>query len=496
MPLWKKFVLGAGGGLALLFAVIAIRTAGYGAATHNGTHAALPEGVAVDSSAAAQHLGEAIRFRTVSTTEADGGVDDPAPWRAFHDWLESTYPSVHLTMTRETLAELTLLYRWEGSDPALAPLILMAHQDVVPADAADKRWTAPPFDGRIVDGMIIGRGTLDDKGSLIALMEASEALIADGFAPRRTVYFLFGHDEEVGGSGAEAAFTALARRGVSPVAVIDEGLITVDPNPVTGKPTSIIGVAEKGYLTLTLTARGEGGHSSLPPTDGAAFRLARALTALEERPLPSHIGEAPVEGFFRALAADLPVTTRMALANRWLLGGMVKRAFAALPAANAMVRTTTAPTMLRGSPKDNVLPAEAVATVNFRVHPADSIKDVVAHVEATVAGIEGISVDIVEGTEPMPVAPMGGAAFDALSTVARGLSPSAPVVPGLVLGATDSRHARELTPYIYRYMPIVASVDDIAGIHGAGEAVSIDNLMRMVTGYQQLIKLLDAAPSP
>ena len=243
----------------------------------------LADALPVDRDRAAHHLSEAVRFRTVS--HQDASQNDVAEWDRFHAWLQETYPTAHAAMTREVVAGHTLVYTWPGDDPARAPVILMAHQDVVPVTpGTESDWRHGPFDGVIDDGAVWGRGSVDNKSSLIALFEAIEALAVDGFAPAASVIVLSGHDEEAGGSGAAAAAALLRDRGVHAEFALDEGLAIVADFPLLGRPVALIGIAEKGYGTLRVTAAAAGGHSSAPPSETGVATLARAVLAITERP--------------------------------------------------------------------------------------------------------------------------------------------------------------------------------------------------------------------
>jgi carboxypeptidase PM20D1 len=482
--------------LAAAITVVAVQTLRFRPAA-TGERTELRAAPAIDVDRAAQRLGEAIRIRTVSTGEP--AARDEAPWHALHAWLASSYPGVHATLQREQIAGLTLLYTWTGSDPALAPIVLMAHQDVVPInDATLGDWTHPPFDGVVADGIVWGRGALDNKGGLVGLMEATEALIDSGFTPERTIMLLFGHDEEVGGEGVRQAVELLRARKVVPQLVLDEGFMVLAEFPLTGRPAGVIGVAEKGYLTLKLTALAAGGHSSMPPRNSGAVRLARAIVALEEDPMTGSLADPPIDDLLRAVATDMPWLKRAVLANGWLFSRLVDAQLSALPSGNALMRTTTAPTMLSGSVKDNVLPQAAFALVNFRIHPRDSVDSVTEHVRKVVAPF-AIEIERAEGVlhaEPSPIAPTDTPGYRTLEALARWVGPGAPVAPGLVLGATDARHFATLTEAAYRFMPVIATPAEIDGFHGTDERLSVANIGRMVEGYARLMATLAGPPRP
>ena len=197
---------------------------------------------------------------------------------------------------------------------SLKPILLMAHQDVVPVNmGTESDWTGAPFAGEIIDGFVYGRGAIDDKGNLVALMEAADALAASGFQPKRTVLFMFGHDEEVLGSGAEAGVALLKSRGIEPEMVLDEGFMIIDPSPLSGKPMGIIGIAEKGYVTIEVTAIAQGGHSSTPPRNSANVNLATAILALEANQMPADFSNRR----YRIFSAQQARTCRSPNAWHW-----------------------------------------------------------------------------------------------------------------------------------------------------------------------------------
>lgn len=493
----KRILLGLGAGLILLIGVLLLRTLNYGGAPQDVPEILLPETPAFDADRIAERLGEAIRFKTVTVAAGDPRVGQEGPWLALQAWLENTYPAFHGAASKETIpGGYSLLFTWTGSDPALDPILLMAHQDVVPVNiGTEGDWDAPPFSGAIQDGYVYGRGAIDDKGSMVGLFEALDALAREGFQPKRTVLLMLGHDEEVSGSGASAGVALLKSRDVSPIMALDEGFMAVENNPLTGGTVAFVGVAEKGYVTFNLTVTAEGGHSSTPPRNSATVRLSRALVALDENQMSADLSYPLVSGLFKATGREMPFVQRMAFANRWLFGGYLKDVLGATPTANAMIRTTTAPTMLTGSAKENVLAQRATAIINFRIHPKDSEDDILAHIKDVTKDIEGLEVSYgrtgIRGAGASPVSPMDNLAFGVLYAVAADSS-QAPVAPGLVLGATDGRYATAITDSVYRFMPAVMSTEDLTGFHGTNERLTVENMGRLAKGYAQIILAMDA----
>ena len=480
--------------LAGLAGVLVARTLLYPQPAPATADATVPDVAAFDPAPIAARLSEAVRIRTITLQPGDPQPGMEAPWTELHAFLEASYPRIHAELSLERIAGLTLKYVWEGANPDLAPIVLMAHQDVVPVNlgTADD-WLHPPFEGAIADGYVWGRGTMDDKASMIAILEAVERLLAEGFRPERPIHLLFGHDEEVQGSGVRTAAEAYEAAGVRPYLVLDEGFSTIERFPLTGKPASLIGVSEKGYMTVRLTAPAQGGHSSIPPRESGAVRIARAVVALEETQRPLNLDREPVQAMLKGSAADMPFLTRLAIANAWLFGPFIDAQLSASGPANAVMRTTTAPTMLEGSVKENVLPQRASAVVNFRLHPADSPEDVLVHVQRLVGPYE-VEVEIVGAPNPAsPVTPTDGAPWAAMAGVAKGVAPEAPILPGLVLGATDARYFANRAEAVFRYHPAIYNDADIAGFHGTNERMAVENLARMAEGYTRLI-LIAAGP--
>jgi carboxypeptidase PM20D1 len=232
-------------------------------------------------------LAQALRFATIS--HEDPAQVDRAPFRELHRFLEESFPQVHHSLKREVIEEYSLLYTWQGTDASLAPALFAGHIDVVPVESGtETEWQYPPFEGCVEEGYIWGRGALDDKVAVLGLLEAAEALLARGFQPHRTIYLAFGHDEEVGGTyGAKRIAALLQQRGVRLEFALDEGLaVTEGIIPKVSKPVAMVGIAEKGYLCLELSAESRGGHSSMPPSETAIGILSAAITRLERHPMP------------------------------------------------------------------------------------------------------------------------------------------------------------------------------------------------------------------
>ncbi|MFP4501026.1 MAG: M20 family peptidase [Candidatus Hydrogenedentota bacterium] len=485
MKLIKRILGGAVLALVVLAAVLVLRTF-----LAEIPDVAVPpfEPAPFDEEAAVAHLAEAVQIPTIS--HRDPGRVDTEPFARFHAFLEDTYPRVHATLARETVNGYGLLYTWEGSTPDAPPVILLAHQDVVPVEPGTQEdWAHPPFSGTVSDGHIWGRGTLDDKGSLIGILEAVEALIGADFVPARTIYLCFGHDEEVGGhEGAAHIAQVLAQRGVTAYLLLDEGLaITQDIVPGVSQPVALVGVAEKGYLTVALTAAGEGGHSSTPPPESAVGMVARAVARLEENPMPARL-DGPMRAMLEWVGPAMDFPLRLVMANLWLFEPLVTWQFAAQPATNAGIRTTTAPTMFEAGTKENVLAQSARAVVNFRIMPGESIATTLAHVRETIGDARVTVTRLPTPGDPSPVSPAEGAAWEAVTTSIRQVFPEAVLAPGLMLGGTDTPHYQDVTQATYRFLPVVFQTEDLERLHGTNERLAVNDYLALVRFYQQLMR--------
>jgi carboxypeptidase PM20D1 len=434
---------------------------------------------------AAENLSAAIRFQTIS--KQDPAENDVAQWDAMQSWMQTTYPAAHTVMQRELVASRTMLFTWTGSNAALKPIILMAHQDVVPVTpGTEKDWKHAPFSGAIAGDAVWGRGTLDDKGSLITLFEALDALALQGFKPKRTIYIVSGHDEEVGGTGAVAAAALLAERGIKAQFTLDEGGIVALDAPIINGKAGMIGIAEKGYATLKITATAKGGHSSMPPQQTGVVNLARAVLAINDHSFAMEL-EGPGVKMLEALAAKKGGLPKLAVANRWLFGGMLTNQVSQTPSGAAALHTTIAPTMLTGSPKENVLPQTATALINYRIAPWNRSADILTRASAATKG-HPVSLSWVRPPlEPSKTSSTNSAGWNVIVAALKANSPGITPAPYLVVGGTDGRAMQDISDDVYRLLPFHLSLKDTAMLHGTNEHISIQNINRAINFYAMLI---------
>lgn len=430
-----------------------------------------------------KRFSQALQFKTVSMK--DEAKDDPAAFVGFAEFVKKSFPLVHQKLKREMVGH-SMLFTWEGADPTLKPIILLSHFDVVPA-AADK-WQYPPFSGALEGGFIWGRGALDDKSSVMAILEAAEKKIADGFNPLRTIYFAFGHDEEIGGKkGAKAIADILKKREVMAEFAIDEGGVILQPPQIGGvdKPVAMVGIAEKGYLTIELTTESPGGHSSMPPNEMAIAKLANVIQKINDNPFPTKIPE-PTRFFLDSIAPHASFPNNLALSNLSIFGPIVRWQMAKGRSSQALVRTTTAITMARAGLQDNVLPRSATVTVNFRILPGETSQGTIDYIKKVLKD-DTVKIKKVLSMEPSPVSSIKAPGFDLIKkTVTKNFSDTI-VAPYIVVGATDIRHFKEVSENRYRFLPLRFTKEDMARFHGVDERISVSGYKNAISFYSDIL---------
>jgi carboxypeptidase PM20D1 len=433
------------------------------------------------------HLSGAIRFPTISYSP-DSPIDTAA-FKAYHTFINKSYPLIDSRLKKEVFNEFGLLYYWKGKNTSLKPVILMAHMDVVPAGDTTK-WIKKPFSGENDGKFIWGRGTLDDKAQMISIMEAVEKLLSEGYEPERTFYLSFGHDEELTGKiGAGTIANALKERGVEAEYILDEGMaITRGMVPMMKKPVALIGTSEKGYLTVNLTVEMEGGQASYPQKESAVTVLNKAIYNLVNKQLKANISGA-VNDFIRYIGPEMPFYAKAIFANKWLFKGVILGIYTGSASGNALVRTTTAPTIFHTGVKDNVIPTKAEAVVNFRVLPGETTNDVLDHIEKVISDRRVKIVPVADTrAEPAPVSPSNVAGFNNIFKTIRQIYPDAAVAPTMMLASSDSKHFSVITKNIYKFAPFVVDPGIMASIHGLNERTVIEDYKKEITFYYQLIK--------
>jgi carboxypeptidase PM20D1 len=427
----------------------------------------------------------AIRIKTIS--HEHHSRMDTAAFGSNLRFMRSAYPNVNKVLTGEVVNQYSLLYTWKGRNPALKPVILMGHMDVVPVEKeSESRWKAAPFSGDIRQDTIWGRGTVDDKLTVIAIMEAVEKLVAEGFQPEQTIYLAFGHDEEISGKqGAGKIAQLLNSRGVKAEFLMDEGGLIMD-KILSDRPVALIGTAEKGYLTVDLEVTTHGGHSSMPAPETAIDILSKAIIKIRDNPFEGRF-TAPTIGLTEYLGPEMPLHLKMIFANRWLTKSLIQKEYEKTPGGYAQFHTTIAPTILTAGFKENVLPTVARGTINFRILPGETANSVMKQIRRIVTDqrVKLIPRKATSG-EPSRVSSTKAPGFQVISKTIRQLNPDIAVSPFLLTGATDSKHYADISADIYRYVP-----SRLIGFHDINERIAVSDYKNSIAFYHQLIKNLN-----
>jgi len=441
--------------------------------------------IALDESAVIDRFSQALQIPTISYD--DTSLLDHGAFQDFHQHLLQSFPLMHAKTQLTKFNDYSMVYRLKGQNSQLKPALFMGHMDVVPVDEQTQdQWLQPPFSGNVIDGVIWGRGAIDDKVSVLALMESMEWYLQQNNQPERDIYFAFGHDEEVGGKGAIAIAKYFDEQDIQFEFILDEGgVITDGIIPGTTQPIALVGVAEKGFVNFKLSVKGEGGHSSQPPTHTAAGILAQAIVKVENNPFAAR-----TEFFdlmFDNIGYSMPLSKRLPLANLWLFEPLVLNTLLKSPSSAASARTTTAVTMLQGSTKSNVLPTIATAVVNFRILPGDTIESIQAHLERVIDDPRvTLSTDL--ANEASAVSPTDNIGFKLIESSIRRLDNNVLVTTYLVLGATDSRHFQGLSDNIYRFMMVSLNPTTLKQFHGLNEQIPVKDYLNAIQFYYALLE--------
>lgn len=478
----KKFWTVTGGLFVALMLLIAFKTVTYTSLQKRET----PNNGIRFNSDAPKHLSKAITYQTVS--RENGLPIDSSAFQDFVKFLIRTYPLTFSRLETETFSDFSMLLTWKGRHTSLKPIILTAHFDVVPAKNPE-HWLHEPFSGKNDGTYIWGRGSLDDKASLISILEAIEQLLTENYCPNRTLYLAFGHDEETGGKkGAQIIAKTLKKRHIRADFILDEGMAVVrNTVPLIQQPVALIGTSEKGHASIRLSVETKEGHASTPEDETAVSILVKALNKLSNHRNKAEICPS-VKDFFRYLGPEMPWFTRTVFANTWLFEKILLGIYKATPSGRALVTTSITPTMLRAGEKSNVVPAKAEAVLDVRMLPGNTVASVLKNINTVIADPR-VHASLLEWADnPTPTSPIFSFGFDVLQKTIGQVYPEAIVAPALMLASSDSRNYCAICKNIYRFAPLYIDSKDLSRIHGTNERINIHSFFRGINFYYRLIK--------
>lgn len=436
---------------------------------------------------AVQRLASALQIKTVSTQ--DNVARDTQAFSQFIAFLKQHYPLSFERLSVQTIADFSLLLRWQGVDEALAPVLIDAHYDVVPVEpGTEDDWTHPAFAGVIADGYVWGRGAIDDKITVISTMEALETLLREGYQPKRTLLFSIVHDEEIGGHEGAANVAAYLRNTKVKLAyMLGEGGMLMQDNPLLPERSiAMISLAEKTYVTLSLSASGEGGHSSMPVKDNAIIRLGQALEKLHNEPFEPQLVP-PVSDMLATLGAEVGGIKGFMLRNQWLSAPLLLSTLKDDRSFAPMIRSTTAVTMFDAGIKENVIAQTAEAKVNFRLLPDFSVEELLVAVAAIIDDPR-VTIEAQPWGKNPGIADQDATPYRQIAKAIKSVLPDVLVSPGMLTATTDTPHYTGLADNIYRFHPFRISIKEAGSIHGTNERIAIDAVEDAVLLSQALIK--------
>ncbi|GAB5380547.1 MAG: M20 family peptidase [Aliiglaciecola sp.] len=480
----KKFFLGFGLGVVVLAIVMLARAHWLFPDTQIDVVQLTPN-LNVDQSDAIARFAKSIQFQTISYDDPKK-LDNEA-FTGIRAHIQQSFPLIHQFAKHQVFNQHSLLYEFTGSDSSSKPALFMGHLDVVPVDEVTQdQWQQPPFSGAVVDDIVWGRGTIDDKVTVFALLESMEAMLKEGVQLKRTVYFAFGHDEEIGGKqGAKKIAEHFKQQGIQFEFVLDEGgAITEGIVKGVEHPVAMIGIAEKGFVNIQLTVNSDGGHSSQPPNQTALGILSQAIVNLENNQFETDFSYS--QKTFKKIGYYAPLSARIPLANMWLLEPVVKNVMLSSPTTAASIRSTIAATMASGSSKSNILPTQASAVVNIRIFPGESVASVKQHVINAIDDTR-VEVDTFMENEPSAVSPTDSLGFNLIEKHIRQLDNEVLVAPYLVVGGTDSKHFYGLSDNIYRFMMVRLDQQGLKRFHGVNEQLPVKDYMNAIAFFHGLL---------
>lgn len=466
--------------VVIFFAVIFIRALRFKPKKTNSVE--IPT-IPVNDEKATADLAEMIRCKTIS--HFDASEDDASEFSKFEKLLPKLFPNVFEKCLFEKVGERGILIRWKGANSD-NPSVFMSHYDVVNVEQHD--WSKPAFDGIIEDGVLWGRGTLDTKGTLNGILQAAEALIIDGFVPKNDVYFAFGGNEEVNGDGSQGIVKLFKERGITPGLVLDEGgAVCRGVFPGVKDPIALIGIAEKGHVNIEYTVKGGGGHSSSPKAGGPVARLSSACLKAEKSSFKYTVSK-PTAELFNTAGRHSSFLYRLIFANQWCFGPVLSL-YAKLCGGefNAIVRTTTAFTQMRGSKGANVIPAHASMVSNHRIMPGETVDSVVKHITRAVND-DKVQISVISGCNPSVVSRTDCEAYERVRSSVAETWTDAIVSPYLMVACSDSRHWGEISDKVYRFSAMALSKEERGMIHGNDERIPLETISRTVEFFTRIIK--------
>lgn len=430
---------------------------------------------------------EILRIKTVTNSKYE--ENDLEEFKKIRSFVERSYPILREKLEIQSFNDYSILIKWPGAHIHKKPVLFLSHFDVVPIEG--QSWSFPPFEAVEKEGYIWGRGTLDTKNTLTAILESVEQLILQGFTPDRTIYLAFGGDEETQGThGAGRINEFFKENNIEFEWLLDEGGVVAEESlAIVKEPMALVGISEKGFTNIRISCEGKGGHSSMPPQHSAAGILAMAIEDIEKNPFPAKITPS-ISSFLYSITPYVSFPVALVLANHKVFSPIIRRILLQTPSSAALLRTTQAVTIINCGTKENVLPSYGEAIINIRILPGESVSTVLERLKLRLEkyDVKVEVADINDSNDPIDESSLESEGFRLIENAIYAVFPQAVTVPYMMTGATDSKHYRDVCKDIYRFSPMCLSMDEISLIHSADERISLDNYEKSISFYMTLMK--------
>ncbi|MBE7086984.1 MAG: M20/M25/M40 family metallo-hydrolase [Clostridiales bacterium] len=478
--MWIYFLLGFVGLLVLFILAIVIRTLSFKPKDKIAVDETVIE---QDKDLSVHGLQELVKCKTVSYF--DKTLEDEREFEKLENLIPTLYPNFTANCERIKIDARCMFFHWKGLSNEKVS-VMMSHYDVVPVD--ESKWDVAPFEGVLKDGVLWGRGALDTKATLNAVLRSADTLIKDGFVPKNDVYFAFSGGEEISSDGASKIVDYFEQNGINVDLVVDEGGAVVENVfPGVKAPCGLIGIAEKGMIDLKYTVSSSGGHASAPKPNSPVVRLAKACSKLEKKPLKAHVTK-PVKEMFNTLGRHSTFVYKMIFSNLWLFKGLLdKICVMGGGELNALMRTTFAFTQTKGSDAPNIIPTEASMVSNIRINPMDDMDKVLKHVEKTVKD-DKVTLTVLHGTNPSRISQTDCDSFNKVASAIASTWKGAVVSPYLMVQCSDSRHYGRISDKVYRFSAMDMTNEERATVHGNNERIRVETIYKSVEFYTRLLK--------
>jgi len=446
----------------------------------------IQEPAEIDQSQAKKYALGLAKMIQVKSLSYDSKLNNEAAFIELKEVMVSLFPKVFETMERMDFPGQGLLMHWPGKNQN-KPIVLMSHLDVV--DVEEKAWDYPPFSGTIKEGQIYGRGSLDTKSTVFAFYQACEDLINQAYIPDQDIYLYSSTNEETSGPGAGYAVEYLKEKNIHPYMVLDEGgAIVTNALPSVKQALAMVGILEKGYANIKLSAKSLGGHSSTPPKNTPLVRLSKLVSDIEDHfPFKSQMIP-EVQAIFEKAGPYMKGILRFMFVNLWLFKPLIVNLLPKVsPYGRALLSTTIAFTMAKASDQANVIPSEAYIIANLRTHPIQNVNESFKVIEDLAKKYQ-VEVELLEHREASAMTDIHSEAYQYLEEMIKLSFKDVDVSPYVMLGGTDSRFFNDISSGVLRFSPIRMDQSELSKMHGHNESIKISTLVEAVQFYQNIIK--------